>query len=233
MNAAVTMNAVTVNVTMNAASETPPPKKPRIGKVLARDSGSDEGSGQCDAEKEVNADDEVGGLTPPQSGGTKIKCVPIQEHVDVIVVSGGMVAARKTGMPQRYMLNVHTVVGGEHFGHRVMWRIHVASHEACRVLTGSPACYRRLSWKSNEFFKEYRDAVRVAANSERGERERQRKALHMEPLGVRQAQDHRPRLLKIVMGERTMVVENTTKHCSIEATCSNIDFVIQRLKSTD
>ena len=89
MNAAVTMNAVTVNVTMNVALETPP-KKPRIskviGKVIAGDSGSDEGNGQCDAEEEVDAGDEVGGLTPPQRGGANITRMPIQERADKLPI---------------------------------------------------------------------------------------------------------------------------------------------------
>ena len=53
---------------------------------------------------EVDAEDEGGGLTPPQRGGGKITCVPIQEHTDVMVVSGGFVTQRQHDQSQLYVL---------------------------------------------------------------------------------------------------------------------------------
>ena len=226
----VILQVHTLAVTMNAALETPP-KKPRIGKVIAGGIGSDEETGQHDAEEDVDAEDEGGGLTPPKRGRAEIKGVPIQEHTDVMVVSGGMSALRKNDEPQRYVLQVKTILGGGECGRRVMWPIRCTSQEACRVLTGSPACYRPLSWKNDLFFKNYRDAVEAAAKRERGDRDRESKTNKLKQMTSTEGKLLRPKLLKIIMDGHEMVVESTTRRCSIEATCSNIDFVIQQLKS--
>ena len=72
---------------MDAAFETPE-KKPRIGEVLAGDSGSEEENGQHDAEEAVNPEDEGGGLTPPQEvdaedegGGLTLRVMVGRSHV--------------------------------------------------------------------------------------------------------------------------------------------------------
>ncbi len=113
-----------------------PPKKPRVREVLAGDSGSDEENGQHDTEEEVDAEYEGGGLTPPPCGGGKITFVPIQQHTDVMVVSGGLLDAGKL-----YVLKTKKIIGSGEYGCRVMWPIIVTSQEACRVLAGSPAFY--------------------------------------------------------------------------------------------
>ena len=226
----VVLQVHTLAVTMNAALETPP-KKPRIGKVIAGGIGSDEETGQHDAEEDVDAEDEGGGLTPPKRGRAEIKGVPIQEHTNVMVVSGGMTALRKNDEPCQHVLQVKTILGGSECGRRVMWPIRCTSQEACRVLTGSPACYRPLSWKNDLFFKNYRDAVEAAAARDLADRKRDHQLKQMKQLTTTMAKHFAPKLLKIIIGGHEMVVENTTRRCSIEATCSNIDFVIQQLKS--
>ena len=145
-----------------------------------------------------------------------------------MVVSGWFVTQCQHVQCQLYELKTKTVIGGSECCRRVMWPIKCASHEACRVLTGSPACYRPLSWKSNTFFKNYRDAIEAAAKREQDEHDKKKKYLAY-PKWKRM----RPRLLKIIMGEHTMVVENTTSRCCIEATCTNIGFVIKQLETAD
>ena len=144
-----------------------------------------------------------------------------------MVVSGGAVTERKNDEPQWYVLKTKTIVTLE-WGRKVMWPIKCCSQEACRVLTGSPACYRPLSWKSCKFFKNYRDTVEAAAL-----KSNQHEADKTIKMHIKKWKRARSLLLQITMGEHTMVVENTTRHCCIEATCANIDFVIKQLKSAE
>ena len=131
--------------------------------------------------------------------------------------------------PQLHVLKTKVVIGGGEYGRRVMWPIHCVSHEDCRVLTGSPLCYRPLSWKTGTFFQNYRDAVEAAQKRE-CERLNEKDA---KQLSTPKWKRVRSKLLTITMGEHTMVVENTTRRCSIEATCNNIDFLIKQLKSAE
>jgi hypothetical protein len=232
---------------MDSAFETPP-KKPRVGdsplqETAAGDSGSsplsllEEEEDAEDAEEEVeNAEDEGGGLTPLPRDSGKITCVPIQQHTNVMVVSGGMVAERKNRAESEWhVLKTLTI---KENGGRVMWHIKCGGSEACRVLTGTPACYRPLAWKTNTFFKNFRDAVvaqetrrqRILSNPTLAESLLEKGSRHF---ATKKSWRVARRLVKITMGEHTMVVENTTKQCYIEATCANVDFVIKQLKSAE
>ena len=165
------------------------------------------------------------------------------QHTDV------MVAERKTksAQPEWYVLKTKTIEDSNwqqrrlglktKTGGKVMWHVKCTSPEAWRLGDAyRNAEWSPLSWKTNTFFKNFRDAVVAQEKRHRDELEMGMLTgtqSQRDEFAYRNSKRARRRLVKITMGEHTMVVENTTKQCYIEATCANVDFVIKQLKSAE
>ena len=114
------------------------------------------------------------------------------------------------------VLRVHKVLTKQ------FWTMRVCDNAACRVLTGVPACYRPLNWKSNAWFKLYRSAVENAVKESQAKNSSKTKSL-------------KPKIVKIKMkkasGDDTheMFVEGTWGQLSVEATIENISFVASHM----
>ena len=128
---------------------------------------------------------------------------------------GGKLAKWKSG--KRFeVLRVHKVLTKQ------FWRMMVCDNATCRVLTGVPACYRPLNWKSNAWFKLYRSAVENAVKESQAKNDSKPKLL-------------KPKIVKINMktasGDATheMFVEGTCGQLSVEATIENISFVASHM----
>lgn len=154
---------------------------------------------------------------------------PVQALQNVVVFTGGLLKKRESWRGATCVVARTTiVVGGLELGRRTMWKVMMASDEACRLLTGSPSCNRPLQWKKDPFFVKYREAI-DKARADIKEKVRVRGGGAQEGKRIKRAP-----LIKISMeygaGKiHEMIVANSTQFISVEAIPKNVDFMAQQL----
>ena len=152
------------------------------------------------------------GCASGQDDEEEHRTLPVEELKDVMVVSGGKLAAG-----EYVVLHTRSMVGEAGIPPSRMWEVSTSSSDTCRLLVGQPACYRTLSWRKHRWFAYFREEMK--------------KTIQTLPKTKRLRQ----KLVKITLtggsGERsmTMVVEATRRHLSLEATPQNIEFLVAAL----
>ena len=220
---------------MAIAMDVVTPQKKR-GRAISDEGGASDGGETPNkvtpkvGEKPHGGETPNGGETPQDSGAEEDECAddaeelksePLRVLTNVMVLTGGLLKRRKRQVDSTIVLRLHTENGGGTLGCRNMWRVCCASDEACKLLRGVPACHRPLHWKKDSFFIRFRDAVKEARDEEKvgGRKQTRNQKLTAIKLPKTTADD-----------SYCMIVENTVRYCSVEATLENINFLIESLR---